>query len=125
MSFKGVKMKNKTIIKGTTPVIDILVEKIEDDTYKMFLSFGRVNHPYVTIPATSRSDEDDFSIFTFNMTQEDTFKLASGFVEMQMRGINIDEEAIATEWFKIEVLDSIQGGVISYDEEDNSEMLDS
>ena len=101
--------------QGTTPTYAVTVEGKDLSDKTVFVTF---KSKWAEVTKTG----DDLtivydgtnSIIAFKLSQQETFELPTGEIEIQVRYIGADGEAKATETKTIENLKGLKQGVIEY-----------
>ena len=102
--------------QGTTPTYTLAVDDYDLTDKTVFVTISRKDKS-VTLTGnrlTVACDGTD-SIITFRLTQRETFSLPLGKAEVQVRFVDAEGVALATEIVPIEIDRVLQAGVIKHE----------
>lgn len=109
------------MIRGTTPDYLLTIPDYDLTGTTNYVTISQPGHMTGTYQLTltgSRLEvdfEEGSSTIAFRMTQEETLKFRSGSADVQVRFIDAEGEALATEYGKITVGPVLLEKVIAYD----------
>ena len=101
--------------QGTTPTYTLTVDGYDLTDKTVFVTVrGRSRQITKTGDALSIAYSEGASTIAFELTQEDTFALGLGAAEVQVRFVDVDGTARATDIAALDVLPVLMPGVIVY-----------
>lgn len=103
------------IIRGTTPVMDVVVgEAIDfDQVAELWVTIAQGNSIKVDKKLDDVSIDTETGTVSFRLTQKETLSFERGNAAIQMRVLMADETALATKPTKLEIINVLKGGIMS------------
>lgn len=105
--------------QGTTPTLVFMVPGVDLTEAKAWVTLVSGNKEWdFTGDRVTVAYEDGQSLLTIALTQEETFKLPVGSLKAQVRWVDADEQAWATEEASLQVSGVLMKKVIRYADPD-------
>lgn len=105
------------MIRGTTPHYTLTIKGYDLTQMSVYVTIRRCDYPVVTLTndRLTISYDDDTTSIEFSLSQDETLLFEPGNCKIQVRFINSDGDAQATEIGDICVGPILQDGKISYE----------
>ena len=105
--------------QGTTPTLVFVVPGVDLTEVKAWVTLVSGNKEWdFTGERVAVAYEDEQSLLTIELTQDETFRLPVGTLKAQVRWVDEDEEAFATEEASLQVDGVLMKKVIRYADPD-------